>query len=105
MVDRKNEFEIIQKIIEEWITKYQKNKKDIWSDNLISTRIISWISNADLILKNNRKDFNQILGLLNNKELIKTINLRNNNKQPVSIGEIQVPKVLPKIKYTLKSLL
>ena len=38
-------------------------------------------------------------------ELIKTINLRNNNKQPVSIGEIQAPKVLPKIKYTLKSLL
>ena len=60
LVDRKNEFEIIQKIIEEWITKYQKYKKDIWSDNLISTRIISWISNADLILKNNRKDFNQL---------------------------------------------
>ena len=49
LVDRKNEFKIIQKIIDEWITKYKKYKKDVWSDNLISIRIISWISNADVI--------------------------------------------------------
>ena len=44
LVDRKNESKIIQKIIEEWISKYHKYKKDIWSNNLISIRIISWIS-------------------------------------------------------------
>ena len=59
LVDRKNESKIIQKIIEEWIVKYNNYKKDIWSDNLISIRIISWISNADVILNNNEKDFNK----------------------------------------------
>ena len=59
LVDRKNESKIIQKIIKEWILKYQKYKKDIWDDNLISLRIISWISNADVILDNNEKDFNK----------------------------------------------
>ena len=80
LVDRKNEFEIIQKIIEEWITKYKKYKKDIWSDNLISTRIISWISNADLILKNNRKDFNQLFY----KCLIRQITFVKKNLQNIS---------------------
>ena len=73
LVDRKNESKIIQKIIEEWIVKYNNYKKDIWSDNLISIRIISWISNADVILNNNEKDFNKPFY----KCLIKQINFVN----------------------------
>jgi len=80
LVDRKNEFEIIQKIIEEWIIKYQKYKKDTWSDNLISIRIISWISNADLILKNNQKDFKQLFY----KCLMRQITFVKKNLQNIS---------------------
>jgi len=80
LVDRKNESKIIQKIIEEWIVKYNNYKKDIWSDNLISTRIISWISNADIILNNNEKDFNKPFY----KCLIKQINFVKKNIKNLS---------------------
>jgi len=80
LVDRKNESKIIQKIIEEWVLKYYKYKKDIWSDSLISLRIISWISNADVILNNNRKDFNKSFY----KCLLKQINFIRKNLKNVS---------------------
>ena len=40
LIDRKNESKTIQRIIEEWILQYHKYKKEIWSDDLISLRII-----------------------------------------------------------------
>tara|TARA_Y100001970_G_C14251435_1_gene872161 strand:+ start:3060 stop:4706 length:1647 start_codon:yes stop_codon:yes gene_type:complete len=80
LVDRKNEFKIIQKIIDEWITKYKKYKKDVWSDNLISIRIISWISNADLILDNNQRHFNKTFY----KSLMRQITFVKKNIQNIS---------------------
>ena len=80
LVDRKNDSKIIQKIIEEWILKYHKYKKDIWSDNLISLRIISWISNADVILNNNQKNFNESF----HRCLIKQINFIKKNLKNLS---------------------
>ncbi len=41
LIDRKNETEIIQKIIRDWISKYGNYKKDIWNDNIINKRIIA----------------------------------------------------------------
>jgi len=80
LVDRKNDSKIIQKIIEEWTTKYHKYKKDIWSDSLISLRIISWISNADVILNNNEKNFNQTFY----KSLIRQTNFTRRNLKNIS---------------------
>ena len=80
LVDRKNESRIIKKIIEEWILQYHKYKKDIWSDGLISLRIISWISNADVILNNNQKDFNETFY----KSLIRQINFVRKNLKNIS---------------------
>jgi len=80
LVDRKNESKTIQKIIEEWIQKYHKYKKDIWSDNLISLRLISWISNADIILNNNQKDFNQTFY----KSLVRQTNFVRKNLKNIS---------------------
>ena len=80
LVDRKNESKIIRIIIKEWILKYQKYKKDIWDDNLISLRIISWISNADIILDNNEKNFNQAFY----SSLIRQINFTKKNFKNVS---------------------
>ena len=59
LIDRKNKNVTVQSIIKEWIAKYSKYTKDIWDEDLASLRIISWISNADLILNTNDKDFNK----------------------------------------------
>ena len=59
LIDRKNKNIIVQRIIKEWIAKYSKYTKGIWDEDLTSLRIISWISNADLILNTNDKDFNK----------------------------------------------
>ena len=59
LVDRKNKNVTVQRIIKEWIAKHSKYTKDIWDEDLTSLRIISWISNADLILNTNDKDFNK----------------------------------------------
>ena len=75
LIDRKNESKTIQRIIEEWILQYHKYKKEIWSDDLISLRIISWISNADVILKNNHKNFNETFY----KSLVRQINFVRKN--------------------------
>jgi len=57
LIDRKNEKEIIQKIIKDWISKFNNYKKDIWTENVISKRIIAWLSNSDIILNNTEKNF------------------------------------------------
>ena len=38
LIDRKNEKEIIQKIIKDWINKFNNYKKDIWKENIISKK-------------------------------------------------------------------
>ena len=50
LIDRKNEKETIEKIVGDWVKKYGNYKKDIWNENLLSKRIMAWISNADIIL-------------------------------------------------------
>ena len=80
LVDRKNESRIIQKIIGEWILQNHKYKKNIWNDGLISLRIISWISNADVILNNNQKNFNETFY----KSLIRQINFVRKNLKNIS---------------------
>ena len=80
LFDRKNDSEIIQKIIKEWISKYHSYKKGIWANGLISLRIISWISNADVILNNNQKDFNETFY----KSLIRQINFVRKNLKNIS---------------------
>ncbi len=57
LIDRKNEKEIIQKIIRDWIVRFNNYKKDVWSENILPKRIIAWLSNSDIILDNTNKDF------------------------------------------------
>ena len=80
LVDRKNDSQIIQKIIKEWIAKYYNYNKVIWSDNLINLRVISWISNADLIISSNNKKFNETFY----QSLTKQINFIKKNLQNIS---------------------
>ncbi len=60
LIDRKNEKEIIQRIIKDWINKFSNYRKDIWQENMVPKRIIAWLSNSDIILSNTKKDFEKI---------------------------------------------
>ena len=90
LIDRKNENEIIQKIIAEWIKKYCKYTKGIWDEDLTSLRVISWISNADLILNTNDKDFNKSFykNIIRQTNFVKKNinNLNDENKRISSIS-------------------
>ncbi len=57
LIDRKTKVRVVQQILEYWILKYGNYGKDIWNENIISKRIISWISNGEMILNNSQKDF------------------------------------------------
>ncbi len=52
LIDRKNDGQSLQKIIDLWILKNNKFKKNIWESSVLSKRIISWILNVEIILKN-----------------------------------------------------
>ena len=59
LIDRKNDSTTIQKIITSWIYKNKKYKKSTWNNANISKRIISWIFNSDIILKNTNLIFKE----------------------------------------------
>ena len=89
LIDRKNEKEIIQKIIKDWINKFNNYKKDIWKENIIGKRIIAWLSNSDIILSNTKKDFEKIFlnCLIRQVNFIKK-NLKTNNYETNKISSI-----------------
>ena len=52
LIDRKNDGKAIQRIINNWMMKNSKYKKNFWETSILSKRIISWILNVDIILNN-----------------------------------------------------
>ena len=57
LINRKTDYKNIKKIIYIWMLKNSKYKKIIWESSTLSSRIISWILNADIILNNSTFDF------------------------------------------------
>ena len=57
LMDRKNDGKNLQKIINIWILKNSKYKKNVWESSILSKRIISWILNVEIILNNGSFDF------------------------------------------------
>ena len=57
LINRKTDGKNIQKIIYLWILKNSKFKKKIWETSILSSRIISWILNIDIIINNGTFDF------------------------------------------------
>ena len=91
LVDRKNNPETIQKIIFDWYIKYGNYKKEVWNNNSINLRTISWISNAEIILNNNDKSFEKLFlkCLLKQINFIKkNVNNSEDNKRIASISTI-----------------
>ena len=61
LIDRKTDGKNIQKIIYLWMLKYSNFKKRIWETSTLSSRIISWILNIDIITKNGTFEFKKYL--------------------------------------------
>ena len=59
LVDRKSDGKVLRRIINIWILKHSKYKRNIWESSILSKRVISWILNVDIILNNSSFDFKQ----------------------------------------------
>ncbi len=75
LIDRKNDKEIIQSIIHDWIKNFNVYNKNTWRENIIAKRLISWLSNSDIILDNTKKDFEKKFL----QSLIKQVNFLKKN--------------------------
>jgi uncharacterized heparinase superfamily protein len=88
LVNRKNEGNIIQKIITVWIYKNNKYKKVVWENSILSKRIISWILNSDIILNYTneifKKDFFQSI-ILQVNHLKKNTSFENDHEIKIEI--------------------
>ena len=57
LIDRKADNKKIKKIIFIWMLKNSKYKHRIWETSTLSARVVSWILNIDIILKNSTFEF------------------------------------------------
>ncbi len=64
-LDLRSSQKITQNIIQNWIEENQKYKQDIWNVDILSKRIIAWISNSKLTYENAetryKLDFNSLI--------------------------------------------
>ena len=86
LIDRKNEKETLQKIIDDWIKKYGDYKKNIWNENILSKRLIAWISNADIILSKHDEKFQRKFS----SSIVKQINFLKKNISVVSYDATKI---------------
>ncbi len=56
-IDRKDDSHTLRKIITLWNLDNLRYKSHIWETSVISKRVMSWILNADIILKNSNFEF------------------------------------------------
>ena len=57
LIDRKVDGKNLQKIIYLWMLKYSNFKTKIWETSTLSSRVISWIINVDIIINNGTFEF------------------------------------------------
>ena len=63
IINRKTDEKHVQKIIYLWIIKYSNFKRKIWDTSTLSSRVISWILNVDIIINNGTFEFKKIFFL------------------------------------------
>ena len=57
LVDKKINTKNIQQIIYLWMLKFSNFKKSVWETSTLSTRLISWMLNVDIIINNGTFEF------------------------------------------------
>tara|TARA_B100000941_G_scaffold254854_1_gene203251 strand:+ start:993 stop:2627 length:1635 start_codon:yes stop_codon:yes gene_type:complete len=82
LIDRKSNSKSIQKIIYLWMQKYSNFKRRVWESSILSSRIISWILNIDIIINNGTFDYkkNVFLNIISQCNHLK-INVRFEKNQ------------------------
>ena len=76
-VDLKSSNEIIQSIIKSWIEKNSKYNDQVWEIDVLSKRVISWISNSKLTYEDGNDDFKIEFNFIIRKQLKHLINQIN----------------------------
>ena len=99
LINRKTDGKNIQKIIYLWMLKYSNFKKTVWETSTLSTRVISWLLNIDIIISNGtfefKKDFFQSI-ILQCNHLKKNIRFE---KDPLKKVEILTALILSGIVF------
>jgi uncharacterized heparinase superfamily protein len=88
IIDRKADVLIIQRIISSWIDNNKKYKRKIWDNSILSRRVISWILNSEIVLKNTneyfkKSFFNSII--IQTNHLKKSLNSEHNYSNKIEI--------------------
>ena len=76
-VDLKSSNEIIQSIIKSWIEKNSKYSDQVWEIDILSKRIISWLSNSKLTYEDGNDNFKVQFNFIIRKQLKHLINQIN----------------------------
>ena len=88
LIDRKADGKNIQKIIYLWSLKYSNFKRGVWETSTLSSRIISWILNVDIIINNGTFDFKKkfFLNIISQcNHLKKNIRFENDHIKKIEI--------------------
>ena len=80
-LDLKSSKSNTQKIVSDWINKNYKYNSKSWEFDLISKRIISWLSNHSLTIDEADKDYLNIFNNMIQKQTNHLINEINNSKK------------------------
>ena len=79
-IDLKSSNKITQSIIENWIEKYQNYSPKNWKVNILSKRIIAWVSNSKITYEGSDNLFKQKFDKIINKQINHLINEINRSK-------------------------
>ncbi len=88
LIDRKNDGKSLQRIINLWILRNSRYKKNIWESSILSKRIISWVLNSDIILNNGMFEFKRNFLtsiILQTNHLKKNIKFEKNNAKRIEV--------------------
>ena len=81
-IDLKSSNKITQSIIENWIDKNIMYKSQVWETDVLSKRIISWISNSKLTYEDSSEEYKEKFNFLISKQLNHLINDIERSKLP-----------------------
>lgn len=79
-IDLKSSKKITQSIIENWITKNKNFNLKNWEIDILSKRVIAWISNTKLTYEETNKNYKTIFNEIINKQINHLINEINRSK-------------------------
>ena len=79
-IDLKSSNKLVHSVIEKWIKNYIKFHKKNWDIDILSKRIISWISNSKITYEESTSSYKEQFDHIINKQINHLINEINNSK-------------------------